>query len=600
MVKIKNITSSTKNIFSKIKTFAMGHKILSVVILVVIISSPFAINYFFPHKTIINYVTQSVKKGNISVSVSGTGQVSSLKKVTLTSEVSGTITGVYVKNGDTVKKGAILFKINSSDGAKNLKSAQLDLETAQLDLETMKAPTDELTLLQAENALTDAQNSKVKAESNLAKAYDDGFNDVSNAFLDLPSIMTGLNNILFSENLSLSGVQQNIDYYASATDNYEKGIQYKQDVYNKYQTAKTEYDKCIDDYKATSRFSDKATIEALISETYDTTKDIAEAIKSANNLIEFYRYTLSQKQQSYNTIADTHLSLLSGYTGKTNNHLSTLLSDNSTIADDKEAIISADSSIKIKELSLEKTKEGATDLEIRTQELVVEKKEAAVSDAEDTLAKYSIRAPFDGIISSVSVNSGDTATSGTSMGSIITHEDIATITLNEVDIAKVKVGQKVNLTFDALENVSIEGEVSDVDTTGTVTQGVVSYGVQISFSTDNESIKPGMSISANIIIDSVSNVLTVQSVAVKTVAGKSYVQVMNSSGKIERKIVETGLTDDATIEIKSGVSEGDKVVTSTNSSSGTKKTTTTKTTTTKSTTNQGGPGGGSDMMMLTR
>lgn len=597
MAKIKNIISSTKNLFSKIKTFALGHKLLSVFILVVIVLSPFVVNYFLPHKTTVSYVTQSVKKGNISVSVSGTGQVSSLKDVDLTAEVSGNITGVYVKNGDIVKKGDLLFKINSSDGAKNLKSAQLDLETAQLDLETMKAPTDELTLLQAENALTDAQSSKVKTESNLAKAYDDGFNDVSNAFLDLPSIMTGLNNILFSENLSVSGVQQNVDYYASAAGYYdEKAFQYKQDVYDRYQTAKAEYDKCIDDYKATSRFSNKATIEALISETYDTTKDIAEAIKSANNLIELYRYTLSQKQQSYNTIADTHLSLLSGYTGKTNNHLSTLLSDNSTIADDKEAIISADSSIKIKELSLEKTREGSTDLEIKTQELVIEKKEAAVSDAQETLAKYSVRAPFDGIISSVDVSAGGTATSGTLMGSIITQEKIATITLNEVDIAKVKVGQKVDITFDALDGVTIQGEVSEVDAVGTVSQGVVSYGVQISFSTDNENIKPGMSISANIIIDSVSDVLTVPSAAVKTVGGKSYVQIMNSSGKIERKIVETGLTDDATIEIKSGLSEGDKVVTSTNSGSGT-KTTTTKTTTT---TNQGGPGGGSDMMMLTR
>ncbi|MFA5714460.1 MAG: efflux RND transporter periplasmic adaptor subunit [Candidatus Paceibacterota bacterium] len=585
-----------KNFFSKLKIFALSHKILSVLILVIIISSPFVVYHFLPKKTTLNYVTQAVKKGNINIAVSGTGQVSSLKKVSLNSEISGSVTGVYVKNGEEVNKGDLLFKINSSDGEKNLKSAELALESAKLTLEEIQQPTDELTLLQAENSLIEAKESKTKAETSLEKAYDDGFNNISNAFLDLPSIMTGLNNILFSENLSLNGSQYNIDYYASAANYYnDKGTQYKDDAYSKYMVAKQSYDKSIANYKATSRFSDKATIEALISETYDTTKAVAEAIKSANNLIEFYKYTLSDKHQSYNSVADTHLSSLNGYTSKTNSHLSTLLSAKNTIADDKDSIVSADRSIKVKELSLEKTKEGSTDLEIRTQELAVEQKEADLVDAQKTLAKYSIRAPFNGTIASVDVSNGDTANSGTVMGSIITHEKIATITLNEVDIAKVKVGQKVDITFDALDNFTLVGEVYEVDATGTVSQGVVSYSVKISFATDNESVKPGMSISTNIIIESVSDVLTIPSSAVKTVGGKSYVQVMNNKGAIERKTVETGITDNVSIEIKSGLSEDDKVVTSTNSGT---KTTTTKTTTTKST-NQSGPPDGS-MMMITR
>jgi len=359
--------------------------------------------------------------------------------------------------------------------------------------------------------------------------------------------------------------------------------------------AKDSYNKNIDNYRATSRFSDKETIETLITETYNTTKAIAETIKSANNLIELYRYTLSDKQMTYNSIADTHLSSLSGYTSKTNSHLSTLLSSENTITESKESIISAERSIKVKELSLEDIKEGATDLEIRTQELAVEQKEVALKEAQEAMAKYYIRAPFGGIIASVDIDSGENINSGTIMGSIITDEMIASITLNEVDIAKIKVGQKVDIILDALDDVTIEGEVAGVDATGTVSQGVVSYSVKISFTTDNESVKPGMSISTNIIIESVSDVLTIPNGAVKTVGGKSYVQVMNSKGGIERKTVETGITDDASIEIKIGLSEGDKVVTSTNS---TTKTTTTKTTTTKSTNQSGPPDGG--MMMITR
>ncbi len=584
-----------KNTISKTKKFALNHKILSVVILVIIISSPFIINYFLPQKASVNYITQVVKKGNISVAVSGTGQVSSLDEVTLTSEVMGDITGVYVKNGEEVNKGDLLFKIDSSEGEKNLKSAELALESAKLNLEEMQEPVDELTLLQAENSLIEAEESKEKAENTLEKSYEDGFTNISNAFLDLPSIMTGLNNILFSENLSLNGCQQNIDYYSSAAYYYDdKATQYKEDVYKKYVIAKKQYDTNFTDYKSASRFSSKESIEALIIETYETTKAISEAIKSTNNLIEFYKYTFSERQQTYNTTADTHLSLLSGYTSKTNNHLSSLLSANSTIESSKDSIVSADRSIRVKELSLEKTKEGSTDLEIRTQQLAVEQKNADLVDAQKTLAKYYIRAPFSGIIASVSVSKGDTAGSQTTMGSIITHEKIATITLNEVDIAKVKVGQKVDITFDALDDVAIQGEVAEVDAVGTVSQGVVSYSVKISFDSDNESIKPGMSISANINVESVADVLIMASGAIKTMGDKKYVEIMNDNGAIERKIIETGLTDDVLIEIKSGLSDGDKVVTSTNT--GTTKKTTTNTNNTNRTintiTNTGGPPSG--------
>ena len=592
-----------KSIFSKAKIFALSHKILSILILFIIIASPFAIYHFMPKKATVRYMTQAVKKGDINVSVSGTGQVSSLKTVNLTAEVAGTVTGVYVKAGQSVNAGNLLFKIDSTDAQQKVNNAELSLENAQLNLTDLKSPADELTLVQAQNALASAQQAEANSESDLATSYDQGFNDVSSAFLDLPSIMTGLNNILFSKSINSNGSQQNIDFYTTAINYYdESGTQYRDDAYNKYVSAKAKYDASLADYKAASRFSDKATIESLINEVYDTTKAIADAIKSSNNLIDFYKYTLTNKQQSYNPAADNHLSTLNNYTSETNSHLSSLLSAENTIIQDKNNIISSEGSIKEKQLSLQKIQDGATDSEIKSQELSVEQQKENLSEAQDTLSKYSITAPFSGIMSSVSAEKGDEASSGTALGSIITDKMIATVTLNEVDIAKVQVGQKVKLSFDALDNVVVDGEVSEVDTTGTVSQGVVSYSVKIAFDAGNQSIKPGMSISANIITDSVSGVLTIPASAVKNMGGKSYVQVMDSTGKMTRKAVETGLTDDTSIEIKSGLSEGDKVVTNTIIGSTTKKAATSTTTTTtnaRSTSGQEVPGGGS-FMMLTR
>jgi len=181
------------------------------------------------------------------------------------------------------------------------------------------------------------------------------------------------------------------------------------------------------------------------------------------------------------------------------------------------------------------------------------------------------------------------------MGSIITNDKIANITLNEVDIAKVKLGQKVDITFDALDDLSIVGEVAEIDTLGTVSQGVVSYNVKISFDTEDGRVKPGMSITANIIVESANNVIVVSSSAVKTMGDKSFVQVMLENGTIERKNIEIGITDDVSIEIKNGINEGDKIVVQ--SSLSTKKTTTT---TNSNNQNQSGPQGGNVMMMMGR
>src|SRR6185503_1622977 len=94
------------------------------------------------------------------------------------------------------------------------------------------------------------------------------------------------------------------------------------------------------------------------------------------------------------------------------------------------------------------------------------------------------------------------------------------------DAAKLKVGQKATLTFDALQGVTIAGTVSQINTLGTVSSGVVTYDATITFDTPNPSVLPGMSASASIIIGQ-ANGLVVPASAVKTSGGTSYVLVFN-------------------------------------------------------------------------
>jgi len=111
-----------------------------------------------------------------------------------------------------------------------------------------------------------------------------------------------------------------------------------------------------------------------------------------------------------------------------------------------------------------------------------------------------------------------------------------------------------------------------VDIVGTISQGVVNYNAKISFDTQDERIKSGMSASASIVVAAKQDVLVVPSGVVKTQANSSYVLVVDrntavtgNSGIVLTKtpaeqLVTVGLSDDTLTEIVSGLTEGDKVV----------------------------------------
>jgi len=536
-----------------------------------------------------HYALSTVSKGTLITSVSGTGQVSASNQVDIKAKVSGDV--VYVNTaalGQSVKSGALLVQLDSSDAQKAVRDAQANLESAQLALEKLQQPVDRLSLLQAENALTQAQENKQNAQDALEKAYNDGFNSVANAFIDLPGIMSGLHDAFY--NYTLNPTEQDIDYYTNAVQQYDSSVVvYRNSADSAYQTARTSYDQSFNDYKLTTHLSDTATIESLINETYNTTKYISEALKDGNNLIQFYKDQLSEHNLSPVALANTQLNNLNTYTSKTTTHLSDLLSMETTLQNDKQNINDADRSIAEKQASLDKLNAGTDPLDLQSQELSLKQRQNSLTDAQETLADCYIRAPFDGTLAKLDFQKGDAVSSGTAIATLITPQRLAAISLNEVDIAKIKVGQPVTLTFDAIDGLSIAGQVAEVDTLGAVSQGVVTYGVQISFDTQDDRVKPGMSVSTAIVTNAEQNALMVPNSAIKTSGSVSYVLVPaekqpdaslnNNSGVVlattpKQQVVQVGLSNDSYTEITSGLQEGDQIITKTIASS-TKSTTTT-------------------------
>ena len=141
--------------------------------------------------------------------------------------------------------------------------------------------------------------------------------------------------------------------------------------------------------------------------------------------------------------------------------------------------------------------------------------------------------------------------------------------VHELDISKVQVGQKVEITVDALDGKTYTGYVDTININGTTQNGITNYPVTIRVDGAPEELYPGMNVSAKIISEEVGNVLCVPVEAVEdgnlvTVAGPG---ALSEDGltvvdftKLSQVEVTLGRTDGSYIEITSGLSEGDVVV----------------------------------------
>jgi len=178
-----------------------------------------------------------------------------------------------------------------------------------------------------------------------------------------------------------------------------------------------------------------------------------------------------------------------------------------------------------------------------------------------------ITAPISGVIGNLTVAPGLTITgttpaSSTEVGTIIVPQGHtqATVNLSEVDVTKVKSGQKVTLVLDAFTDKTFTGKVLVVNTNGKVSSGVNTYPTTIIFDTSENNIYPNMAVSVKIITNIVDNAILVPSSAVQTLSGQSSVKIMRNGQPVSVS-VEVGSSNDTQTQIISGINEGDIVVT---------------------------------------
>ena len=560
---------SISKLTESVRLFIIKNKFLSVVILFVLIFGIYKIFFSSTAVAVTVYNIDTASRQTIVSYLSESGQVSVDGSVDIKSSVSGQITSVKVKSGDTVKAGQLIATIKSNTAYTSLQQAKLSYDNAKLSYEKSISPA-------ATSSLLSAQNNLASSKASLDKSYNDAFNNISQNYSDSSSILSSLHDILYL--LDLNSSQYNIYYYSDNIHSIEssyglsdKGGLYASDAISKYNLAKSDYDSAFANYQSLSHSSSPEEIYNSLKSAITVSSELSDALKSSVNIIQYYQDLFNKYSLTINSKSTTHLNNLKSYQNTINNDFSGMLSSKNSIDNLKE-------SIPQQEVSLSDLVNGASGLDLESAKIALQQAELNYQVALNNYNNYFITSPIDGTVSSVSGVIGQDA-SGMTIANIITKGKFANLSVSENDIPKIKLGEKATLTFDAIESLSLVGTVSEIDQSGTVSSGVVSYNVKISFDDPNDQVKSGMSVTANIMTAVATDVIAVPSSAIKSSTSQTYVEAFDSTSSLivngngytsnilpTKKQVVTGIVGDEYTEISSGINEGDTIVIKTNSS----------------------------------
>jgi len=229
--------------------------------------------------------------------------------------------------------------------------------------------------------------------------------------------------------------------------------------------------------------------------------------------------------------------------------------DPSALAQDQASLALAQAQLAVAQTNFDALKNGPDPVQVAAAQ-------ANIKSIQATLSQQDITAPFGGVVTDLVVKPGDLVNNGTYALQINdTSALYVDLQVSEVDINSVTLGQPVELTFDAISGKQYSASVTDIGTVGTVAGGVANFTVTVVLSNADSAVKPGMTATANVITNSVSNALLVPNKAITSVGTRKIIYVL-ASGQLTRVPVTVGLASDTQSEVTAAnLKDGDLVVT---------------------------------------
>lgn len=601
------------NFFAKIKSFVIAHKFITVILVgLVVVGGYYGYQKFTAGVTTTSYVTSAVTRQTISVAVTGSGQLSELNSVDIKPQVSGnseSLVVMNIKKGDQVKAGQVLAIIDQSSALASISQAKSTLANAEANYQTLVAGPTAVDIRISQNSVTQAENSYNNAllnQKNTIQTIATNVTQAQNAFNDLEDFTSSANptnkrgvaittidnqltqdrNALDAENKIFSDTAfkavfgvLNSSLVDSAKNSYNQAVLLLTTAQNSLSNAKVYRSDANIDQAVNDAVTALNNTQTSLNYCFNALQNTVSGNGVPQSTIDSYKSSINSQLSTVNSgiasMQNAAQALKDAITAAQNSLQTAQLSQQTQTAQAKASVDSSYNSWQNAKDQLAKLTAPPTVQQTNTALASIASAKTQLQQATANYNNTIIIAPFDGLIAAATPHQGDQVSPSTVIATLITNQYVAIIPLNEVDVAKVKMGNLAMLTFDAIDGLTMTGKIIDIDTIGTVSQGVVTYNVKIALDTQDPSVKPGMSTSVSIITQVEADVLAAPNAAIKVQGTANYVQKLDASGKPQNYPVQIGIADDTYTEIISGLNEGDQVVTQTIVSTAAKKTTTT-------------------------
>jgi len=584
----------------------MKNKLTTAIILLIVLSTlGFAGCRSKPPEVSQKQITE-VKRGDLIVSVTADGNLDMPHEVALKFGTPGTVKEVFVVEGQKVKEGTLLAKLDDTTQKLAIASAQYNVELAMNELVEKIHPAvmgypkmypDTSTVLRVEQA----QEELERAQKFLGQGkYQEAAAELRLAKHDLEASYEMLNvpEIIMSS-------QQYSDILGEIIEMYPD-IPRAIKLLEQDQEKLTEIRKLIEQGKYTEASAALDTAQQNLEETHLLVKSLSGRIRVSQRIGECCQ---QQATQGFRIQPNPHyqpdpslpaydpILFVQNYEGPGATGLMPLpYPDTSTSldwlrqieeelqkiqackgegsCDDLELatlLRMAQHDIEMSRTILEDNElifqSGVNLKALRTYNLNLQIAEGDLKRYKEELMKTEILAPFDGTVVDVGVKENDQLSSFDYSSKTAVHlVDTSTVKMDgavdEIDIYKVKVGQKAIVIVDALPNVELKGTVTFISPFGTRETGVVEFPVTISLEPTEIELKGGLTATADVIVEEHKNIIMVPNRAIKGSPGDYWVEVVIDEKKVstEKRPVVLGAQNDQFSEVISGLSEGERII----------------------------------------
>jgi len=494
--------------------------------------------------------TAVVDRGSVVATVSANGVLQPLTTVEVKSNVGGSVVKLAVDEGDTVKAGQLIARIDPTDSQTAFEQSQADLaasvskaEQAKLQLAMQRDQTSS-DIISSQQALETAKTKLLQAQEQSRVQP-----ELTAAALKQAKANYAASSAAYNQAKAalvpqkLASAQSSFDQAKASLDTAEKDYNRQKALLDKGYVSKSAFDAAQEKYEVA-----KASY-ATAKNKLDTIKDETAADLSTAEA------KMDQAKADYDSAQANQIQ----------------------VKLKQQEVASAQAAVKQAEAALRVAKANARQVSVRQGDIIqataqVKRSEAALSSARTQLGYTTILAPRDGVVTKKYVEEGSIVTAGRSSfsgsGSGVALVDIADVSrmfalvnVDETDIAQIEVGQEVDMTVEAYPDELFTGKVTKIAPQSVVDQNVTTIPVTVEVDLPDARLKPGMNVTCDFVTGRREDVLIVPNEAVKEGDNGSTVTVIGKDGKQVEQTVQVGLVGKDNTEILKGLRKGQKVIT---------------------------------------